>query len=266
MNMLVDSHCHLEFPDFNGELDQLVRRADEANIGTMLSIGTRLEKYTQPLEIAKKYKNIFCTVGTHPHNARDEQGFSTRDIIELAKHEKIVGIGETGLDFHYNKSPREIQEKSFRNHIAAARQTGLPLVIHTRSADDEMAQILSDEMKKGTFGGVLHCFSSGDKLADTALELGLYISFSGILTFKTAGEIRQVAKNAPADRILVETDAPYLAPVPMRGRRNEPAYVVHVATCLAKIRQVSLDEITLQTTENFFTLFNRAEKPAGAAG
>ncbi len=265
--MLVDSHCHLEFPDFQGELDQLVERARTANTGTMLTIGTRLERYMQPVEIAQKYENIFCTVGTHPHNATDEQSFSTSDIIELAaSHEKIVGIGETGLDFHYNKSPRQIQEKSFRNHIAAARQTGLPLVIHTRSADDEMAQILSDEMKKGVFGGVLHCFSSGEKLADMAHELGLYISFSGILTFKTAGEIRQVAKNAPAKRILVETDAPYLAPVPMRGKRNEPAYVAHTAACLARIRQISLDEITRQTSKNFFSLFKQAVNREEAAG
>ncbi len=263
--MLVDSHCHLEFPDFAGELDDLITRAAGAGVGAMLSIGTRLARAHQPLDIANNYDNIFATVGTHPHNAGEEQNITVQDIIALTRHKKVVGIGETGLDFYYDNSPRDIQKQVFRTHIEAARKTGLPLVIHTRNADDEMAQILTEEMAKGAFGGVLHCFSSDQTLADMALELGLYLSFSGILTFKTAGKIRQVAKNAPQDMILVETDAPYLAPVPKRGKRNEPAFVAHTASVLAEVRAASFDAIAAQTSANFFALFNRAKMPEGAA-
>jgi len=265
MPMLVDSHCHLEFPDFADELDDIIKCAGEAGIGAMLTIGTRIALAHQPLDIARKYSNIFCTVGTHPHNAEDEQNITVQDIVELAKQEKIVGIGETGLDFHYDKSPREIQKIAFRTHIIAARETGLPLVIHTRNADDEMAEILTEEMAKGAFKGVLHCFSSGRELADTALKLGLFLSFSGILTFKSAREIQQVAIAAPSERILVETDAPYLAPVPKRGKRNEPAFVRHTASCLAELRNTSFDEIARQTSANFFTLFNKAVMPDEAS-
>jgi len=262
--MLVDSHCHLEFPDFANELDAIVARAGEAGVSTMLTIGTRLAKAQQPLDIASAYGNIFCTVGTHPHNAKDESETTVQDIIGLTKHDKVVGIGETGLDFHYNKSPAEVQEQCFRIHIEAARQTGLPLVIHTRNADDEMAGILREEMARGAFKGVLHCFSSSARLAQMALELGLYISFSGILTFKTANEIKQVAAQAPSDRILVETDAPYLAPVPRRGKRNEPAFVAHTASVLADVRGASYDEICTQTSTNFFALFDTARMPEKA--
>ena len=263
--MLVDSHCHLEFPDFADELDDIVMRARKAGVSTMLTIGTRISKASQPIEIADKYNNIFATVGTHPHNAQDEQDITVQDIVDLAKSPKVVGIGETGLDFHYNKSPREIQKQVFLTHIEAARQTRLPLVIHTRNADDEMAEIISHEMAKGAFKAVLHCFSSGADLARTALDLGLYISFSGILTFKTANEIKQVAKDSPADRILVETDAPYLAPVPKRGQRNEPAFVVHTASLLAELRRISYDELCALSSKNFFTLFNKAKPQDPAA-
>ncbi len=262
--MLVDSHCHLEFPDFAGELDDLITRAAGAGVGAMLTIGTRLAKALQPLDIANNYDNIFTTIGTHPHNAGEEQNVTVQDIIELTRPKKVVGIGESGLDYYYDNSPRDIQKQVFRTHIEAARETGLPLVIHTRDADEDMARILSEEMAKGAFGGVLHCFSSGQALADKALELGLYLSFSGILTFKTADKIRQVAKNAPQNKILVETDAPYLAPVPKRGKRNEPAFVAHTASVLAEVRAVSYDTICALTSANFFTLFNRAKMPEEA--
>jgi TatD DNase family protein len=258
--MLVDSHCHLDFPDFTSELDAVVERARQAGIGRIVTISTRVKKYAQVLAIAEKFPDVFCSVGTHPHNAQDETGITAQDLIERAKHTKIVAIGEAGLDYHYDNSPRDLQEKSLRRHIAAARETGLPLVIHSRDCDADMARILAEETGQGAFPAVLHCFTGGRELAFKAMDLGLHISFTGILTFKNSGALRELAAALPADRILVETDAPYLAPLPYRGKRNEPAYVAETAKVLADTRGVSVDEIAAQTTENFFRLFSKVPR------
>jgi len=258
--MLVDSHCHLDFDDFATELDDVVGRAIDAGVGMMLTICTRLDGFDRVAALAERYDNVYCTVGVHPHEA-EEQGVKAADrLIELSAHPKVIGIGETGLDFFYDHSPREAQRISFRAHIAAAQATGLPLVVHSRDADAEMAEILREEMGRGAFAGVMHCFSSGRELAEAAVDLGLYISLSGILTFKKADELRDIARNVPLDRLLVETDAPYLAPVPLRGKRNEPSFVVHTAARLAEVREVGTDMLATATTENFFRLFARADR------
>ena len=267
--MLVDSHCHLDFPEFEGELDDVVVRAGEAGIGHMLTICTRVTKFDGVLAIAEKYDNIFCTVGVHPHNAEDEPEVTAEHLGRMADHPKVVGLGETGLDFHYQNSPRDVQERSFRAHIAAARETGLPLVVHTRDADDDMARVLRDEHEKGPFTGLIHCFSAGGDLAEQVLGIGFSISFSGIVTFNKADEIRDVARNMPLDRILVETDAPYLAPMPKRGKRNEPAFTAFTAARVAEIRGLDADAFARATTENFFRLFSKAKQadtPSAEAG
>ena len=258
--MLVDSHCHLDFPDFASELDAVVARARAAGIGRIVTISTRVKKHAQVLAIAEKFPDFFCSVGTHPHSAKDETDITAKDLIARASHPKIVAIGEAGLDYHYDTSPRDLQAKSFHEHIAAARETRLPLVIHSRDCDDDMGKILAEEMGKGAFPAVLHCFTGGRDLAFKAIDLGLSISFTGILTFKNSGALRDIAKDLPADRIMVETDAPYLAPGPYRGKRNEPSYVVETARVLAETRGVSPDEIARQTTENFFRLFNKVPR------
>ncbi|MEP4034780.1 TatD family hydrolase [Roseibium polysiphoniae] len=258
--MLVDSHCHLDFPDFDGERDDLIARAHEAGVDLMVTICTRIRKFDQIKAVAEQYDNVFCSVGTHPHQAGEERGIPASEIIDLAQHPKVVAIGEAGLDYFYDKAPRDAQAEGFRIHIEAARQTGLPLVIHSRDADDDMAAILEEEMGKGVFPALLHCFSSGRDLALRAVDLGLYVSFSGILTFKRSEDIRAIARDLPADRLLVETDAPYLAPQPRRGKRNEPAYTAMTAAVLAETRGVSLDKIAAQTTENFFRLFAKVPK------
>ena len=258
--MLVDSHCHLDFPEFAPELDAIVARARAAGIGRMVTISTRVRKLPQVLAVAEKYPDIFCSVGTHPHNAHEELDIDTAQLIALSKHPKIVAIGEAGLDYHYDKSPRDAQEAGFRQHIAAARQTGLPLVIHAREADADMARILVEETEKGAFPAVLHCYTGGRDLAFEAIELGLYIGFTGIMTFKNGQDLRDLAADLPAHRILVETDAPFLAPLPYRGKRNEPSYVVETAKVLAQVRGVNAEEIARQTTENFFRLFSKVPK------
>jgi TatD DNase family protein len=255
--MLVDSHCHLDFPDFAAELDAVVARARAAGVGRMVTISTRAHQHAQVLAIAEKFPEIYCSVGTHPHHAAEEPDIDAKALVAMSRHPKIVAIGEAGLDYHYDNSPREAQEKSFRQHIAAARETGLPLVIHSRDCDADMARILEEETGKGAFPAVLHCFTGGHDLAFKGIELGLYVSFTGILTFKRSDELRAIAAALPADRVLVETDAPYLAPLPYRGKRNEPAFVVETAGVLAQVRGVTLDEITQQTTANFFRLFNK---------
>src|SRR5476649_1457330 len=255
--MLVDSHCHLDFPDFSTELDAVVARAREAVIGRMVTICTRVRKHAQVLAIAEKFPDVFCSVGTHPHNAHEELDIGASELIAIAQHPKVVAIGEAGLDYHYDNSPRDAQAKGLRQHIAAARETGLPLVIHSRECDDDMTKILQDESGKGAFPAVLHCFTGGRDLAFATIELGHYVSFTGILTFKNSQDLRDIAAALPADRVLVETDAPFLAPLPYRGKRNEPSYVVETAKVLAATRGVSLDEITRQTAENFFRLFNK---------
>jgi TatD DNase family protein len=263
--MLVDSHCHLDFPDFAPELDAVVARASAAGIGHMVTISTRVRRHAQVLAIAERFPNVTCSVGTHPHHAHEELDITAADLIERARHPKIVAIGEAGLDYHYDNSPRAAQEQGFRTHIATARATGLPLVIHSREADDDTARILEEESGKGAFPAVLHCFTGGPELARRALALGSYISFTGIVTFKNSGALREIAKSVPADRFLVETDAPYLAPLPYRGKRNEPAYVAEVAKVLAAVRGVTPEEIARQTTGNFFKLFAKVPRAAAAA-
>jgi TatD DNase family protein len=263
--MLVDRHCHLDFPDFAEELDQVVARAHAAGVTTLVTIGTRVRKFDQVRAVADRFANVFCSVGTHPHNAHEELDVTVDDLVLLAKHPKVVAIGEAGLDYHYDLSPREAQAKGLLTHIAAARETGLPLVINAREADEDLAAMLKRETAKGAFPAVLHCFSSGRALAETGIALGHYISFSGILTFKNAQEIRDIARDLPADRILVETDAPYLAPPPHRGKRNEPAFVVHTAGVLAEVRGVSREEIAALTSDNFFRLFSKVPRPQGSA-
>jgi TatD DNase family protein len=263
--MLIDSHCHLDFPDFADDLDAIVTRAAEAGIGRMVTISTRVKRLGDLIAIAERFPNVYCSVGTHPHHADEEDGIAPDELIELTRHPKVVALGEAGLDYFYHNSSPEAQARGFRAHIAAARATGLPLVIHTREADDDCRRILEDEVAKGPFRAVLHCYTGGRELAMRAIELGLSISFTGILTFKKSQNLRDLAAELPADRIMVETDSPYLAPGKFRGNRNEPAYVVEVARVLAETRGVSLDEIARQTTENFFRLFSKVPAPSAAA-
>ncbi|MFQ5970780.1 MAG: TatD family hydrolase [Alphaproteobacteria bacterium] len=258
--MLVDSHCHLDFKDFADELDSVVERAETAGVGLMVTICTRLSEFDRVLAIADRYENVYCSVGVHPHDAALEGPGEADALVELAAHPKVVGVGETGLDYYYERSPREAQKRSFRTHIDAARRTGLPLIVHNRDADDDTRAILVEEAEKGPFTGVLHCFASGRALAESALDLGFYVSFSGILTFKNAEALRAIARDIPSDRLLVETDAPYLAPVPMRGRRNEPAYVSYTAAGLAEIKACTPDALARTTTDNFFRLFAKADR------
>jgi TatD DNase family protein len=260
--MLVDSHCHLDFPDFKDELDGVVGRAKVAGIGRLVTISTRVRRQGDLLAITERFPDVFCSVGTHPHHAHEELDIGAPELIERTRHPKVVAIGEAGLDYHYDNSPRDAQERGFRAHIEAARQTGLPLVIHSRDADADMARILREETGQGAFPAVLHCFTGGRELASTAIELGLSISFTGILTFKKSDELRAIAASLPADRILVETDAPYLAPGPYRGKRCEPAYVVETAKVLAETCGITPDQFARQTTENFHSLFRKV--PAAA--
>ena len=255
--MLVDSHCHLDFPNFADDLPGVVSRAEQAGVKTIVTICTRVRKFKQVAEIAEAYPNIFCSVGTHPHNADEELDITPDDLIEISKHPKVVGIGEAGLDYYYDNSPREAQAVGLRNHIAAARETGLPLIIHSRDADDDMISILEKETGKGSFPFILHCFSSGQKLADAGVALGGYVSFSGILTFKRSDELRDIASSIPHDRLLVETDAPYLAPMPHRGKTNEPSFVVHTAKQLADVLNIDSQTLNRVTTDNFFRLFSK---------
>jgi len=255
--MLIDTHCHLDFPDFAAERDDIVARAHAAGVKQMITISTRVRKFPEILAIAEKYPTVFCSVGTHPHNADEELDIPVSELIELARHPRVVAIGEAGLDYFYDNAPREAQAIGLRNHIAAARETGLPLVIHSRSADEDMAAILTEETGKGTFPFLLHCFSSGPELARVGVELGGYVSFSGILTFPKSEELREIARTVPLERMLVETDAPYLAPKPFRGKRNEPAYVAHTAAVLAETVGVSAEEIARITTENAFRIFSK---------
>lgn len=263
--MLVDSHCHLDFPDFEHELDAVVARAGEAGVGAMLTISTHLSRFDRVLAVSERYANVFCTVGVHPHEAASEGDVAAEALVRLADHPKVVGFGETGLDYFYEHSPREAQARSFRAHIAAARAAGLPVVIHTRDADGDTMRILEDEFARGRFDGVIHCFSSNQDLADRALALGLSISFSGCVTFKKADALRAVAGAVPSDRLLVETDAPYLAPTPKRGKRDEPAFVAHTAAALARARHVEVAALAEATTGNFFRLFAKA-RSEGAEG
>jgi TatD DNase family protein len=255
---LVDSHCHLDFPDYALDLDGVVARAEAAGVATMLTISTHLSRFDGVLSVAQRMPNVVCTVGVHPHEAAREEGISVERLITLARHAKVVGFGETGLDYYYEHSPRDAQQRSFRIHLEAARETGLPVVVHSRDADEDTAAILREAAARGAVSGVLHCFSSGEALARTAIELGFYISFSGIITFKKADELRRIARLLPRERLLVETDAPFLAPVPHRGKRNEPAYVALTARAVADVRGENPADFAAATSENFFRLFGKA--------
>jgi len=259
MTFLVDSHCHLDFPELAAQHDGVMSRARNAGVGHFLTICTHVTRAETIRAIAEKHADVSCTVGIHPHEAGKEPAVDTARLLDLATHDKVVGFGETGLDFFYEHSPRAEQDRSFRVHLDAARQAKLPVVIHTRDADADTAATLKDEMGKGAFTGLIHCFSSGPELAQTALDLGLYISFSGIVTFKKAETLREVVKMVPLDRILVETDAPYLAPIPHRGKTNEPAFVAHTAALVAELKGVTRDELAAATTANFFRLFSKAK-------
>jgi TatD DNase family protein len=259
--MLVDSHCHLDFKEFAPELDAVVARAKQAGVGVCVSIGTKLPQFPNVRAVAERFPDVWCSVGVHPHEAESEPLDGPQILIEHAKHPKVVGIGESGLDYYYEHSPREAQHANFRHHIAAARETGLPLIVHTRDADDDTIEILQGEMARAPFTGLLHCFTGTRRLAEAAIALGLYISVSGIATFKNSGELRDVLKDVPRDRLLVETDAPFLAPVPHRGKRNEPSFVVHTAAMLAELTAQTPDELAHATTENFFRLFTKVSRP-----
>jgi TatD DNase family protein len=262
---VVDSHCHLDYQGLSEDLEGVMGRAEEAGVGLMVSIGTRVRKFESVLRIAERYPQVWCTVGTHPHHAAEEPDVTARDLVTLAQHPKVIGIGEAGLDYHYDFSPREAQAAGFRVHIAAARETGLPLVIHSREAEDDTALILEEEMARGPFKPLLHCFTSKAELARRGLALGAFVSFSGILTYKSAEDIRQTASEVPLDRLLVETDAPYLAPVPYRGKTNEPAFVVATLDRLAEIKGLTRDDMARTTSANFFRLFAKVARPLAFA-
>jgi len=258
--MLIDSHCHLDFPELASELDAVLSRARTAGVGLMVTISTRVQHFNALKAIVEAHDNVFCSVGTHPHNAAEEPDIMVEELVELARHPKVVAIGEAGLDYHYDHSPRDLQKKSFRTQIAAARETGLPLIIHARDADGDIARILEEETVRGAFPFVLHCFTGGADLARRGLALGGYISFSGVVTFKKADALRDIAIAVPFDRLLVETDAPYLAPEPFRGKTNEPAFVAHTAARLAELRGVRDSAMARLTTENFFRLFKKVPR------
>ncbi|MHA6299155.1 TatD family hydrolase [Devosia sp. CAU 1758] len=255
--MLIDSHCHLDFEALSADLDGVMARAEAAGVTGMVTISTRVENFSTYAGLAERYGNVWCSVGTHPHNAHEELHIETDDLVRLSAHPRCVAIGEAGLDYFYDNAPREAQATGLRRHIAAARLTGLPLVIHSRQADEDMAAILEEEAGQGGFPFVLHCFTAGMDLAQRALALGGYVSFSGIITFKNAEEIRDVARIVPADRYLVETDAPYLAPIPHRGHSNEPSYVRHTAEKLAEVRGITLEQLGRESTANFGRLFSK---------
>lgn len=258
--MLVDSHCHLNFPEFAEDMEAVVARAQSEGVGVMQTICTKMHEFPAVLAIAEQFPNVYCSVGVHPHEADKAPLVSVEELRTHAAHPKVIGLGETGLDFYYEHSSRPAQEASFRNHITVARETGLPLIIHTRDADEDTVRILRDEWQKGAFPALIHCFTSSAWLAEQVLELGMYISISGIITFKSAQSLRDTVKDLPLNRLLVETDAPFLAPMPHRGKRNEPAFTAKTAAFLAELKGVAAEEVARQTTENFFTLFSKAKR------
>jgi TatD DNase family protein len=259
---IVDSHCHLDYDGLSEDLSAVLARANSAGVGLLLTISSRVRNHTKIVEIIEKFQNVFGTVGTHPHNAHEEMDVTPDLLVTLAQHEKIIAIGEVGLDYFYDNSPREAQMEGFKRHIAAARSSGLPLIIHTRDAEDDTARILEDEMRKGEFKAVLHCFTGKQWLAEKAVAMGLLVSFSGILTYKTAEDLRRTAAALPSDKILVETDAPFLAPIPHRGKPNEPAFVAKTLEHLAEIRGETLSNMAKQTSNNFFRYFSKVPATA----
>ena len=264
--MLVDSHCHLDFPQLFERQPEVLARAEAAGVARMVTISTHVARVERYRALAEGYQELFFTVGTHPHNAAEEPDVAAAEIVALSNHSRCVAIGESGLDYHYDNSPRDVQRRVFRTHIAAARESGLPLVIHARDADDDMIAILTEEMGQGAFDAVLHCFSSGRCLAEVGVALGFYVSFSGILTFKRSDELRAIVRAVPHEQLLIETDAPYLAPEPFRGRSNEPAYVAYTARVLAETVGMDADEAAKLTTANFYRLFRKAAAADRIAG
>lgn len=263
--MLIDHHCHLDFPDFAADLDGVVARARAAGVDKMVTISTHVRRFDRLRAIVERYEGVFASVGTHPNSADEERGLPLADILAIAAHPKVVAIGEAGLDYYRNRQMAAAQAEGFRTHIAAARETGLPLEIHTRDADDDTLAILEDEHRKGAFPALLHCYTGGRELAMRALDLGLYVSFTGVVSYKKNEALRALANEIPLDRILVETDAPFLAPEPFRGKTNEPAYVVHTARALAASRGMPFEEFACATAENFYRLFTKVKRPEQSA-
>ena len=262
--MLIDSHCHLDFSDFDADRADVLTRAKAAGVELMVTISTKVTEAEKIISLVEAHDELVCSVGIHPHEAGREPETDAATLVALASHKKVVGIGETGLDYFYEHSPRDAQQKNFRAHIEAARQSKLPLIVHARDADEDTADILEDEMGKGAYPGLIHCFTAGPELAKRALDIGFYISISGIATFKNATDLRETIKTIPLERLLVETDAPFLAPVPNRGKRNEPAFVADTAAALAELKGVSIEELARITTDNFFSLFSKAKRPVVA--
>ena len=260
--MLVDSHCHLDFPAFADDFPAMLERARAAGVRTLQTISTRLATVDTILDVASRDPDIWCSVGLHPHEAATEEDVSPDRIVALLDHPDVIGVGETGLDYYYEHSPRERQQESFRNHIEASRRTGLPLIVHARDADDDIVAVLREEYEAGPFPGLIHCFTAGPELARAALDIGFLISISGIVTFKKAENVHAAAREVPLDRLLVETDAPFLAPVPHRGKRCEPAFVARTAAAVAELRQIDPSRLAEATTDNFFRLFSKAKRPA----
>ncbi len=260
--MLVDSHCHLNFPEFREDLDAVIERARLAGVGIMQTICTEMAEFDEVRAIAEQYEGVFCSVGVHPHESGKTELAPLNELIAKTRHKKVIGIGETGLDYYYEHSDRESQKQSFITHIAAARETGLPLIVHTREAEEDTIRILCSEYEKGAFTGVIHCFTSSLDLAERMLEIGFYISFSGILTFKNTENLRGCARTIPLERILIETDSPFLAPAPYRGKRNEPSFTRNISRLISDLKAVSEAEIENITTQNFFRLFGKAAKEA----
>ena len=257
--MIIDSHCHLDFKEFKDDFNSILTNAKNNDILGMQTICTKISEFPKILNISEQYPNIWCSIGTHPHNAEDEIHISKKTMIEICKNKNVIGIGETGLDYYYENSKKDSQIKSFYKHIEVSRETNLPLIIHARDADNDIIDILIEEYKKQKFTGVIHCFTASQELAAAALSIGFYISFSGIITFKNAEKIRKSCEIIPINKILVETDAPFLAPMPYRGKRNEPAYITETIKKVAEIKNISLEDTTKFTTNNFFNLFNKAK-------
>ncbi len=258
-NKIVDSHCHLNFPQFKDKLDEIVNRALDKGVSKMLTISTKLNEISKLEDISKTYSEVYNSVGVHPHECKNYKDLCLEDLLKYTKNPKCIGIGESGLDFYYENSPKELQIELFKIHIEAARKSFLPLIVHTRAADSETIEILQNEMKRGRFTGLIHCFSTSQELAESAIDLGLYISLSGIITFNKSNELRNIIKELPVDRLLVETDAPYLAPEPYRGKCNEPAYVIKTAQFISNLLGISFESFAKQTTNNFYKLFTEAK-------
>jgi TatD DNase family protein len=258
--MFVDSHCHLDFKDFDADRAEVLARARAAKVAMMVTISTKITEAAQIIALAEAHDELACTIGIHPHEAGSQPETSAAQLVELSRHPKVIGIGETGLDYYYEHSPRAAQQRNFRAHIEAARLSGLPLVVHARDADEDTADIMEDEMGKGAYPALIHCFTAGPELAERALAMGCYISISGIATFNSAKQLRQTIETIPLERLLIETDAPFLAPVPHRGKRNEPSFVADTAAALAELKGVSVAQLAQATSDNFFALFTKADR------